>query len=344
MFGTLSGEFTERARRVLDAAREEAQGLGYQFVSTEHLLLGLLVEGSSEEARFLVEKGIVLPETRQLIERMIGRGPGLIPKEMPFTPRARYAWEIAYDQTEQLKHSHIDTCHIFFGLVRECLFAGKRGGGAASVFRHFGVDLREFEERSLVLMRAFGSGTGVPAAVKNLGNERIDDGAVSETLTVFHAPVPVPGEVISSPPELAAGEVRARLIAALLSFVEAHKLGSVASNAPIYAGSDVLMVDVLYFGRERRAGGRYRLPDLAVLVAEPQADRAQSVAVLSAKLQLLFELGVRYGLLIDSEGETVRIFAPQKAPVLLQGEQMLQLPELLPGWQIRIDQLWSRAL
>ncbi|MBW4698834.1 MAG: Uma2 family endonuclease [Aphanocapsa lilacina HA4352-LM1] len=345
MFGTLAGEFTDSARRVLDCARTEAQRLGYQFVSTEHLLLGLLAEGTSEAAKVLVDQGLHLDATRRLVERLIGRGSGLVPKEMPFTPRARYAWEIAFDQSEQLRHSHMDTCHIFFGLVRECLFAGKRGGGAASVFRHLNIDLRELEKRAGILVAAFGAAATptlirVAADDEDEWNEPIVIAAQNNPPVLVHplsAPAPVQ-EIY--PAQIAAGEVRTRLSAALLDWVEAHRLGHVSTTSPILAGSDVLVADVLYFSRERLYAGNSRVPDVAALVVE-RPDDTRQLRVLAAKMRLLLELGVQVGWMADPHGRRISVFYPGKhKAAILKADDVLRLPELLAGWEVPVARLW----
>ncbi len=355
MFGTLSGALTERALRVLTLAREEAQKLGYQFVSTEHLLLGVLAEGSGEGAELLKSRGLKLDETRKLIERMVGRGSGLVPNEMPFTPRARYAWEIAYDESEQLKHRDLDSVHILFGVVRECLFAGKRGGGAASVFKSLGVDLRDLEIEILTHLRAYGM---PPQPIEPPQEEPRLIGSDSDPPAVDESPVDIPFQVLSQQPgpeiqvlsqqpgpeavEIPApypyvsGEVRARLVAALLPWVEERDMGRVASSSPVrLATGDTLQVDVLFISSARiQKGGR--IPELVALIAE--VDEPGREAVLSAKLQFLLASGAQAGIIVYPR-QSVVVARESGETVVLSGVEILDFPVLLPGWELPVERL-----
>lgn len=128
------GRFTERAQRVVILAQEEARRLGHNVVGTEHLLLGLIAEGDGVAGRVL-SQFVDLQQVRGEVERIIGRGEGLIIGQIGFTPRAKRVLELAFDEARQLGHTYIGTEHILLGLIRE----GE--GVAAQVLANMGIDL-----------------------------------------------------------------------------------------------------------------------------------------------------------------------------------------------------------
>src|ERR671926_180581 len=111
--------FTERARRVVFFAQEEAARLGENYVGTEHLLLGLVRESDSVAARILDRLGVPLGRIRADIERQVTRGHGNLGQDMQLTPRAKRVIDLAYEEARQLNNNYIGTEHLLLGLVRE---------------------------------------------------------------------------------------------------------------------------------------------------------------------------------------------------------------------------------
>lgn len=127
--------FTERARRVVFFAQEEAGRLGENYVSTEHLLLGLVRESDSVAARILERMGVSLAKIKSEIERQVSRGDGRLGQDMQLTPRAKRVIDLAYDEARQLNNNYIGTEHLLLGLIRE----GE--GLAGRVLSKLGVDI-----------------------------------------------------------------------------------------------------------------------------------------------------------------------------------------------------------
>jgi ATP-dependent Clp protease ATP-binding subunit ClpC len=127
--------FTERARRVVFFAQEEAGRLGENYVSTEHLLLGLVRESDSVAARILETLGVSASRVRTEIERQVTKGDGRTGPDMQLTPRAKRVIDLAYDEARQLNNNYIGTEHLLLGLIRE------NDGLAGRVLAKFGVDL-----------------------------------------------------------------------------------------------------------------------------------------------------------------------------------------------------------
>src|SRR5437667_4787518 len=137
--------FTERARRVVFFAQEEAGRLGENYVSTEHLLLGLVRENDSVAARILDRLGVSLGRIRSEIERQVTRGDGRLGQDMQLTPRAKRVIDLAYDEARQLNNNYIGTEHLLLGLIRE----GE--GLAGRVLAKLGVDLERTRREVMAL-------------------------------------------------------------------------------------------------------------------------------------------------------------------------------------------------
>ncbi|KHG39712.1 MULTISPECIES: ATP-dependent Clp protease ATP-binding subunit [Aphanizomenon] len=127
--------FTSEAIRVIMLAQEEARRLGHNFVGTEQILLGLMGEGTGVAAKVLAELGVTLKESRREVEKIIGRGSGFVPPEIPFTPKVKSLFEQSFREAHGLGHNYINTEHLLLGLTE----AGE--GVAAKVLQNLGVDL-----------------------------------------------------------------------------------------------------------------------------------------------------------------------------------------------------------
>ncbi|RMH71653.1 MAG: ATP-dependent Clp protease ATP-binding subunit [Gemmatimonadetes bacterium] len=139
--------FTQRARRVLQLAREEAARLQHDYIGTEHLLLGLVREGKGIAAAILSQLGVDLDVIRQSIEDMVGSSGGTLTiGEIPFTPRAKKSLQLAVEEARNLGHNYVGTEHLLLGLIRE----GE--GVAARVLISMGIDLEDVREETLKLL------------------------------------------------------------------------------------------------------------------------------------------------------------------------------------------------
>src|SRR5437868_9419105 len=148
-------KFTERARKVLSLAQEEAQRFQHNYIGTEHLLLGLVREGEGVAAKVLSNLGVELWRVRQAVEFIIGRGDRIVLGEIGLTPRAKKVIELAVDEARRLDHHSIRTDHLLLGLVRE----GE--GIAAGVLESLGVNLEKVRTQTIqVLSQTGGSAHG----------------------------------------------------------------------------------------------------------------------------------------------------------------------------------------
>lgn len=112
--------FTERARRSIVLAQEEAQRLGDTDLGTEHLLLGIISEGESVAANVLERMGVILPKVREEVETLVGKGSPLeVMPEVEFTPRAKRVIELAFEEAKRFEHNYIGTEHLLLGILRD---------------------------------------------------------------------------------------------------------------------------------------------------------------------------------------------------------------------------------
>ncbi len=138
--------FTEKAVRVILLAQEEARHLGHNFVGTEQLLIGLVSEGTGIAAQVLKSLGVDLQKARREVEKIVGRGPGAVGTEIPFTARSKHVLELAVEESRQLGHDYTGTEHLLLGLIH----GGE--GVAAKVLENLSIDLAQVRTQVLRLI------------------------------------------------------------------------------------------------------------------------------------------------------------------------------------------------
>jgi ATP-dependent Clp protease ATP-binding subunit ClpC len=149
--------FTDRARRVVVLAQEEARMLNHNYIGTEHILLGLIHEGEGVAAKALEALGLSLKDVRGEVEEIIGQGQSVPTGQIPFTPRAKKVLELSLRESLQLGHNYIGTEHILLGLVRE----GE--GVGAQVLQKRGADLDSVRAKVVSLLSGFTPGGEIGA-------------------------------------------------------------------------------------------------------------------------------------------------------------------------------------
>ena len=157
-------KFTERARKVILLAKQEAKRFNHDYIGTEHVLLGLLREGEGVAAAVLQSLGMNLNNIRLEVEKLVQVGPAtVVSGDLPFTPKAKKVMELAMEEARTLGHNYIGTEHLLLGLIRE-------GEGVASqVFMNMGLDLEKVREEVIKLLGSttpgvqFGSSNPAPS-------------------------------------------------------------------------------------------------------------------------------------------------------------------------------------
>ncbi|WPF82852.1 ATP-dependent Clp protease ATP-binding subunit [Sanguibacter sp. 4.1] len=164
--------FTDRARRVVVLAQEEARMLNHNYIGTEHILLGLIHEGEGVAAKALESLGISLDAVRSQVTEIIGEGQQAPSGHIPFTPRAKKVLELSLREALQLGHNYIGTEHILLGLIRE----GE--GVAAQVLTKLGADLNRVRQQVIQLLSGYQGkepvASGAPAEGTPAGSAVLD--------------------------------------------------------------------------------------------------------------------------------------------------------------------------
>ena len=141
--------FTDRAKKVMNLARQEAQRFNHEYLGTEHVLLGLVQEGSGVAANVLKQMGVDLTKIRTEVENIVKTGPSMVTMgQLPFTPRAKKVLELSLEEASNLGHNYIGTEHLLLGLIKE------NEGIAAQVLMNLGVKLEEVREEVLDFLGA----------------------------------------------------------------------------------------------------------------------------------------------------------------------------------------------
>jgi ATP-dependent Clp protease ATP-binding subunit ClpC len=155
--------FTDRAKKVMNLARQEAQRFNHEYLGTEHVLLGLVQEGSGVAANVLKNMGIDLSKIRMEVEKIVKTGPSMVTMgQLPFTPRAKKVLELSMEEAGNLGHNYIGTEHLLLGLIKE------NEGIAAQVLLNLGIKLEDVREEVLDFLGA------------DTGEDDDDEGPISE--------------------------------------------------------------------------------------------------------------------------------------------------------------------
>ena len=186
--------FTDRARRIVVLAQDEARMLNHNYIGTEHLLLGLIHEGEGVAAKALESLGISLEAVRQQVEGRIGRGQHSQSGHIPFTPRAKRVLELSLREAQRLGHNYIGTEHILLGLIRE----GE--GVGAQVLVTLGADLDRVREAVVQLLHGYqGEKHGRRRADPDFPDDIIDRlDSIAGRLTAIERRLGIEPELVSS--------------------------------------------------------------------------------------------------------------------------------------------------
>ena len=163
--------FTDRARRVIVLAQEEARMLNHNYIGTEHILLGLIHEGEGVAAKALESMGISLEDVRREVEEIIGQGSQPHTGHIPFTPRAKKVLELSLREGLQMGHKYIGTEFLLLGLIRE------EDGVAAQVLTKLGADLPRVRQQVIQLLSGYEGGQQEGGSFNGQGSGPVGAGA-----------------------------------------------------------------------------------------------------------------------------------------------------------------------
>lgn len=330
----LAHRFTPRTIKVINLAQEEAGNLGHNWAGTEQILLGLIEEGTGIAARVLKEAGVNFRAARIEVEKVIGRGSGFVTKRKAFTPtpRAKSLLNCAARSASELGHSYIDTEHLLLGLLRvdkPDRLTEKGEGAAVKVLQNLGIDL-ELLEQQILQFALRGEDLEISAQIES-PNESI------------HQAASIVGSSDNSTTDFVSAEISARFCALLFAWIEPRKLGRAIGYRTEFHLPDgnVLTPRIAFVAAERLK----RVPRIYPELAPDMFVEIKSVVDRSPRLQeqvqAAIALGVKVGLLIDPDEQTVTIYRHKGAIATLRDRDVLTVPELLPGWELPVANLWS---
>ncbi|MEM8805046.1 MAG: Clp protease N-terminal domain-containing protein [Cyanobacteria bacterium P01_G01_bin.38] len=325
--GKIFDKFTPHAIQVIMLAQEESRRLKHNFVGTEQILLGLILEESGFASQLLKTVGVSLKAARVEIEKMIGYGRGETDIKIPFTPRARFALECASEESRRRKQDFIGTEHLLMGVLRS------EGGVAVRALRALGFNISDLRLQVLDAMK-----TAETLTPDELQAREMTGYATSASTS----------NPYSTPADFTSGVINTRFCRLLSAWVEPRQLGYVVSSNSGFQSSDgeILAPHISFYSSQslRQIPRIYpeSLPDLVIEI-KSAFDQLTSV---QAKISRFLELGVGQAVLIDPDERRVYVYAAadQNCPVstFTDGEK-LTLPELLPGWEIDISALWPSS-
>lgn len=307
--------FTAKATRVIVLAQNEGSRLGYQFVGTEQILIGLIAEGTGIGGKVLKSAGVTLEAAQTEVEKIIGRGNGIKGVEFPFTAKGKQVLELAVEESRRLGHHYVGTEHLLLGVLMVT------DGVAIRVLEILGINLQNLRQEVLQEIVSM----GIPVTNISPGGTSSSDDDLSE-----------------SPADFTSGEINARFCALLFSWVEPRKLGHIIGSKGGFQlpNGDVVAPRISFFSRERlkRVPRTYpeMVPDLVVEI-KSAFDRLASV---QQKIQRFLDLGVKVALLIDPDAQTVAVHYLNSGVRMLGDGENLTIPELFPGWELAVSQLW----
>ena len=160
--------FTNHAKKLMSCARQEAQKFNHEYIGTEHILLGLVQEGSGIAANVLKKMDIDLEEIRHEVEKIVKTGPSMITRgQIPFTPRAKTVLELSMEEASALGHNHLGTEHVLLGLIKE------KYGIAAQVLTKLNVEVDVVRAEVLEFLALRGESSGPIAGAGQVDGGRL---------------------------------------------------------------------------------------------------------------------------------------------------------------------------
>lgn len=322
--------FTDRARKVMALANHEAQRLNHAYIGTEHILVGLVKEGSGVGANVLKNLDVDLCMVRQGVDKLVTSGPNMVTMgKLPQMPRAKMVIEHAINEAHLLKASHVGTEHLLLGLLRE------REGVAAQVLMNLGLKIDQIREDVLLLLGPDvlpDSGAvyePVAAAAGNIGRREVTKGDLHGL----------------GPATFEHGRTVTRIIAILELYVSEHLLGAVIAGAGfvLSRNPDMLQAPDVAFVRAERApqaplhGYFDGAPDLAVEVLLPD-DHPDEI---SAAVEQWLTTGCRLVWVIDPRNHTVTAHTPDRPAKVLTGADDLSVSDIIPGFASPVSRLFE---
>lgn len=314
--------FTPSAIKVIKLAQKEGRRLGHNFVGTEQILVGLIEEGAGTAAWVLKSAGVTLKAVRAEIEKIIGRGNGVKTAGIPFAPRAKLLLEAAAESADALGHFYVDTENLLLGMLQ----VGE--GVAITVLQILGIDLEALRQKVLDVAPR---GSAPPIVAKpDLSHQTRQTTSLMEYW----------GDAATT--DFTSAEVSARFCALLFGWVEPRRLGRVIGDRTEFnlPDGEVIVPRIAFIAAERLKRVPRTYPELAPDLVVEIKSAFDQLTLLQDKMQQFMQQGVKVGLLVNPDDRSITVYRSDRATTLQTGEN-LTLPDLLPGWELPIEALWS---
>ena len=306
-------KWTPQAVQVIQLAQQETRSLGHNFVGTEQVLLGLIAKESGIASRVLKSEGINLDQARVEVEKIIGRGSSFLEIQIPFTPRMKRVFELSLEQANQLGHNYIDTEHLLLGLLLE-------GEGVATrVLKVLGLDINNLHQKVL----------------EEITSEKIEKSRITTTRN----------QESSNPIDFTSGAISARFCSLLSSFVESNQLGYIVTNTGFrLTNGDIIAPHIAFYSKEKLKQVPRIYPELSPDLVVEIKSAFEQINTVQTKISNFLEMGIGSAILINPDDRTVTVSIHKRDKKhevnLLQDGDKLTLPNLLPGWELEVSQLW----
>lgn len=303
-------KLTPQAVKVVMLAQDETLLLKHNFVGTEQILLGLIAEENGIAAKVLKSAGLTLDKTRVEVEKIIGRGSSFIEIQIPFTPRVKRVFEFALEQAHQFGTNHVDTEHLLLGLLLE------GNGVAVRVLNVLRVDINHLRQK----------------VIEEIASEKVQISAfkASTNENIF---------------DFTSGAISARFCNFLSSWIESHELGYIVTNTGFRLSSgDLYAPHIAFYSKEKLKQIPRIYPELSPDLIVEIKTAFEQLNTIQTKISNFLEMGIGSAILINPDERTVSVSvykSDNKHNVnLFHDGDKLTLPDLFPGWELEVSELW----
>ncbi|MEL6164686.1 MAG: Clp protease N-terminal domain-containing protein, partial [Cyanobacteria bacterium J06628_3] len=274
------------------------------------ILLGLIAEENGIAAKVLKSAGLTLDKTRVEVEKIIGRGSSFIEIQIPFTPRVKRVFEFALEQAHQFGTNHVDTEHLLLGLLLE------GNGVAVRVLNVLRVDINHLRQK----------------VIEEIASEKVQISAfkASTNENIF---------------DFTSGAISARFCNFLSSWIESHELGYIVTNTGFRLSSgDLYAPHIAFYSKEKLKQIPRIYPELSPDLIVEIKTAFEQLNTIQTKISNFLEMGIGSAILINPDERTVSVSvykSDNKHNVnLFHDGDKLTLPDLFPGWELEVSELW----
>ncbi len=286
-------------------------------IDMHHLLLGLMSDRMDLAPQVLRSRGVTLPKVQHEVEQLLLDSKS---KFLNFSPASsiKQSLQIALETSIEMGHCTIDTGHLLLGLIRQ---GYSQQNQVTQLLSNMGIDLEKL-------------GYQIQEHLRDVQLARISGIGFNPAAGTFAGYYPA---------DRVAGEIAACLTAWLVCWVDSYKLGRVFINTGFQLPNhDIQALGISFVSKERLEYGSNHLKMAPDLVIEIKSTR-ESLISLQAGVERMLELGTRMGIVINPEEQTATLYRPNDDIILLKNTDILEIPDVLPGWKVPVSSIWIPA-